>query len=280
VSPVRGKTSCQKQSARLRGPASPRVVIESICKDCLRDRERHSQVNLPPGVEFQSVWNPKFRATLPVVPPTASSAGSSCMTNRAFQRRPVLGQVGKDVQLVLSRKVRQLESRRWYWSGRAPGSATRLIDRQYHGVLGQIELEVDDILDLVGKLRIHSQVRVSPHLTRFMPGIVCSATPTGPTSSPAAPPRSQPSAGRATLAFSNIALFLGTPAGRLEMPDDMIARLRKMARKLKVTQHGLTPRNRARLRRPYRGRGTSGDCRSGSSVRSGRAAGQGITMRK
>ncbi len=54
--------------------------------------------------------------------------------------------------------------------------------------------------------------------------------------------------GVSSVQISNLALFLGTLAGRLEMPDAMIARLRKMARKLKVTQHGMTARNRAALR--------------------------------
>jgi len=54
--------------------------------------------------------------------------------------------------------------------------------------------------------------------------------------------------GASSVQISNIALFLGTLAGRLEMPDDMIARLRKMARKLKVTQHGMTAGNREAVR--------------------------------
>lgn len=54
--------------------------------------------------------------------------------------------------------------------------------------------------------------------------------------------------GVSSVQISNVALFLGTLAGRLEMPDDMIARLRKMARKLKVTQHRMTARNREALR--------------------------------
>ena len=54
--------------------------------------------------------------------------------------------------------------------------------------------------------------------------------------------------GASSVQISNIALFLGTLAGRLGMPDDMIARLRKMARKLKVPQHGMTARNREALR--------------------------------
>jgi integrase len=55
-------------------------------------------------------------------------------------------------------------------------------------------------------------------------------------------------AGASSVQISNVALFLGTLAARLEMPDDMIARLRKMARKLKVTQHGMTARNREAMR--------------------------------
>jgi integrase len=54
--------------------------------------------------------------------------------------------------------------------------------------------------------------------------------------------------GASNVQISNIALFLGTLAGRLDMPDDMIARLRKMARKIKITQNGMTARNREALR--------------------------------
>ena len=54
--------------------------------------------------------------------------------------------------------------------------------------------------------------------------------------------------GTSSVQISNIALFLGTLAARLGMPDDVIARLRKMARKLKVSQHGMTARNRESLR--------------------------------
>jgi hypothetical protein len=54
--------------------------------------------------------------------------------------------------------------------------------------------------------------------------------------------------GASSVQISNVALFLGTLAGRLEMPDDMVSRLRKMARKLKVTQHGMTARNREAMR--------------------------------
>jgi integrase len=51
-----------------------------------------------------------------------------------------------------------------------------------------------------------------------------------------------------SVQISNIALFLGTLAARLEMPSDMVSRLRMMARKLKVTQHGMTARNREAMR--------------------------------
>jgi Phage integrase family len=54
--------------------------------------------------------------------------------------------------------------------------------------------------------------------------------------------------GVSSVQISNLALFLGTLAGRLDMPDETIARLRKMARKLKVTQHGMTARNREAMR--------------------------------
>jgi integrase len=48
--------------------------------------------------------------------------------------------------------------------------------------------------------------------------------------------------------ISHLATFLPTLARRLDLPDDVIARLRKIALKLKVTQHGMTPRNREALR--------------------------------
>ena len=54
--------------------------------------------------------------------------------------------------------------------------------------------------------------------------------------------------GRSSVQISNIALFLPTLATRLDMPEETVMRLRKMARKLKVTQNGMTPRNREALR--------------------------------
>jgi integrase len=54
--------------------------------------------------------------------------------------------------------------------------------------------------------------------------------------------------GRSSVQISNIALFLPTLASRLDLPEETVARLRKMSRKLKITQHGMTPRNREALR--------------------------------
>ena len=48
--------------------------------------------------------------------------------------------------------------------------------------------------------------------------------------------------------ISHLATFLPTLARRIEMPEEAIARLRKIAAKLKVTQHGMTLRNREALR--------------------------------
>jgi integrase len=54
--------------------------------------------------------------------------------------------------------------------------------------------------------------------------------------------------GRSSVQISNIALFLATLATRLDMSEEIVARLRRFAGKLKVTQHGMTPRNREALR--------------------------------
>jgi integrase len=54
--------------------------------------------------------------------------------------------------------------------------------------------------------------------------------------------------GRSGRQISYIAEFLPTLARRLDMPEETVARLRKMAAKLKVTQRGMTPRNREALR--------------------------------
>jgi integrase len=54
--------------------------------------------------------------------------------------------------------------------------------------------------------------------------------------------------GRSGVQISHIAAFLPTLARRLDMPDEAVARLRKMAVKLKVTQHGMSERNREALR--------------------------------
>ena len=55
-------------------------------------------------------------------------------------------------------------------------------------------------------------------------------------------------AGTSSVQISNLADFLPTLASRLDMPEAMIARLRTMKKKLKVTQHGMTARNREALR--------------------------------
>jgi len=55
-------------------------------------------------------------------------------------------------------------------------------------------------------------------------------------------------AGASSVQISNLADFLPTLASRLDMPDDVIDKLRKMKKKLKVSQHGMTARNREALR--------------------------------
>ncbi len=54
--------------------------------------------------------------------------------------------------------------------------------------------------------------------------------------------------GASNVQLSNLADFLPTLAARLDMPEDMITKLKKMKKKLKVTQHGMTARNREALR--------------------------------
>jgi integrase len=54
--------------------------------------------------------------------------------------------------------------------------------------------------------------------------------------------------GSSSVQISNIALFLASLATRLEMPEESVTRLRRFAGKLKITQHGMTPRNREALR--------------------------------
>jgi integrase len=54
--------------------------------------------------------------------------------------------------------------------------------------------------------------------------------------------------GASSVQISNLADFLPTLAARLDMPEATIARLRTMKKKLKVTQHGMTARNREALR--------------------------------
>jgi integrase len=54
--------------------------------------------------------------------------------------------------------------------------------------------------------------------------------------------------GKSSVQISNLANFLPTLATRLDMPDDVIGKLRKIGKKLKITQHGMTARNREALR--------------------------------
>jgi integrase len=54
--------------------------------------------------------------------------------------------------------------------------------------------------------------------------------------------------GKSGVQIANIALFLPALAARLDLPDETVTRLRKFAQKLKVTQSGLTARNREALR--------------------------------
>jgi integrase len=48
--------------------------------------------------------------------------------------------------------------------------------------------------------------------------------------------------------ISNLAEFLPALASRVGMPEDVVSKLRKMKEKLKITQHGMTARNREALR--------------------------------
>ena len=54
--------------------------------------------------------------------------------------------------------------------------------------------------------------------------------------------------GTSNVMISNIACFLPTLARRLDMSEEVVAKLSKMAKKLKVTQYGMTARNREALR--------------------------------
>lgn len=54
--------------------------------------------------------------------------------------------------------------------------------------------------------------------------------------------------GSSSPQISRIATFLPTLARRLDISDETVARLRKMALRLKVTQHGMSERNREALR--------------------------------
>ena len=53
--------------------------------------------------------------------------------------------------------------------------------------------------------------------------------------------------GKSGPQISHLAIFLPTLARRLDMPEDTVTRLRKMALKVKVTQHGMTQCNRQAL---------------------------------
>jgi len=54
--------------------------------------------------------------------------------------------------------------------------------------------------------------------------------------------------GKSGPQISHLATFLPTLARRLDMPDEVTAKLRKIGAKLKLTQHGMTERNREALR--------------------------------
>jgi integrase len=54
--------------------------------------------------------------------------------------------------------------------------------------------------------------------------------------------------GASSVQLSNLADFLPTLAARLDMPEAVISKLKRMKKKLKVTQHGMTARNREALR--------------------------------
>ena len=58
----------------------------------------------------------------------------------------------------------------------------------------------------------------------------------------------QRNGGASSVQISNLADFLPTLAARLDLPADVVAKLRRMKKKLKVTQHGMTERNREALR--------------------------------
>jgi integrase len=54
--------------------------------------------------------------------------------------------------------------------------------------------------------------------------------------------------GSSSVQISNLANFLPTLAARLDLPENVIGPLRRMKRKLKVTQHGMSAGNREALR--------------------------------
>jgi integrase len=53
---------------------------------------------------------------------------------------------------------------------------------------------------------------------------------------------------KSSVQISNLADFLPTLAGRLDMPEEVLSKLRRIKKKLKVVQHGMTARNREALR--------------------------------
>jgi integrase len=54
--------------------------------------------------------------------------------------------------------------------------------------------------------------------------------------------------GRSSVSISHLSAFLPALARRLDMNEEIVARLRKFGKKLSVQQHGMTERNRAALR--------------------------------
>jgi integrase len=54
--------------------------------------------------------------------------------------------------------------------------------------------------------------------------------------------------GASSVQISNVADFLPTLARRLDLPDEVITKLLRIKKKLRITQHGMTARNREALR--------------------------------
>src|SRR5262249_11766335 len=55
-------------------------------------------------------------------------------------------------------------------------------------------------------------------------------------------------AGKSSRFISGMAEFLPSLARRLDMPGEIVTRLRRIAKKLQVTRHGMSARNREALR--------------------------------